>query len=494
MSAFLLAVLLRSMILAALGLLAVAVLRKQSASLRHAVAVSSLAAILALPLLGRTVEPTKVADLPSDVSVMVVPLVASPSGAVRAAETQSLSPEIPLDRILVVLWLAGVGIGFVRIGRGMWELRSHIRRSELAEIDVSLRPRTMVMTDAMASVPMTAWWGRHRVLLPPDWRDWTTDQLTSAVRHEEAHIKRGDWFSRLGCQLVAVLFWPNPLVHSLNRNVKALAEQAADDGVLLSGVAPWRYAQDLLQIAKRAQAAAPVAAIPLAEKADVARRIELVLQQNRIRRAITPAGIVTTIAAVAALAIPMASWAAEPAEQPKSYDVVFKLTPEEWKAIQDKQEPKANLQKTPIQYIISAHIYRDGGEIKSKSEKAGSILIIKVPGGKKRSVLDDLDKAYLVSAPVLRTLEGMPATIQTSTHGENAAEDVLTVVPTTLKSGQIELELSYSRTKGTEDVVAIKPMKVRIKSGESVVLLANRDSKSKAGGTVLVVNAVFGSN
>lgn len=484
MSGFLLAVWLRSLILAALGLVAVAALRKQSASLRHAVVVSSLAAIFALPFLGRTVEPTRVADLPSDVSVMVVPLVASPSGAVHAAATPVSPAEIPYDRIFLGLWLVGVGLGFVRTGRGLWELRSHIRHSEVATVDIPLKSKATVMTDARASVPMTAWWGTHRVLLPPDWREWTADQLASAIRHEEAHIRRGDWYSRLGCQLIAVLFWPNPLVHLLNRNAKALAEQAADDGVLLSGVAPWRYAQDLLQIAKRAQAAAPVAAIPLAEKADVARRIELVLQQNRIRRAITPAGIFATVLAVAALAIPMASWAAEPAPR-QGHEEGGKLPPAERKSV---------LKRAPIQYIISSRIYRDGGEIKSKAEKAGSILIIKVPAGKKGTVLDDLDKAYLVSAPVLRTLDGMPATIRTSTHGQDAAEDVLTVVPTTRKGGKIELELSYSRTKGAEDAVAIKPMKVRVKSGESVVLLTNRDPKSKAGGTVLVVNTTVVSD
>jgi len=481
MSGFLLALWLRSILLGAAGLAAVAVLRKQSASVRHFVAVSTLAAILALPFLGRTVEPTTVADLPSGVSVVVVPLVSSPSQAARIEDTLESRPPIPYDRILLGLWLAGVVIGSVRIGRGLWELRRHVRHSNVISADFPVRDSLVAMTDPMASVPMTAWWGKHRILLPPDWDKWPEEQVTSALRHEEAHIARQDWFVRLGCQVVGVIFWPNPLVASLNRMACALAEQAADDGVLRSGVAPWNYAQSLLQIAKRAQAAAPVAAIPLAEKAEVARRIEMILEQNRIRRAVSPLGIFAIASAVFALAIPMASWAAGPI--PIQGPAAVKTT----------SNQKSVAYKSPNFYSIQTRVYRVGDKVSFKGEQllsSNSVLVLtgkNVKGDFLEAKLKDLS---LICSPSIHTLDGQVATItyNVGEEGKEVCQDQLTVTPTMQKRGKIKVVLTYNHGVGKEDHVQIKPLSFTVESGGNAVIIAGRDQKTKTGGVIVVVN------
>jgi beta-lactamase regulating signal transducer with metallopeptidase domain len=496
LSTFLLTVWARSLILGVFGLAAVALLRKRSASVRHAVAVSSLVAILALPFLGAIIRPQKVADLPPTVSMIVVPMATSPSLAARSSSYSETVRDTPSSdaraKAMLVLWLVGVGAGLIRVGRGLVALRSRIGKSETAPIAAHVP----VLTHEDTTVPMTAWWGRHRIFLPLDWDIWPAEQLDTALRHEDAHIRRGDWFSRLGGQLVGVLFWPNPFALLLQQQAKRLAEQAADDLVIESGVAPWRYAQDLLQIARRAQAAAPMAAIQMADKAEVARRIEMVLEQNRTRRAVSPAGIFAIGLAVLALAIPMASWAVKPTQG------TVQAAPVKGSAIVGTvnfQKGEGAQPKSNTSFIVTAKIYKSVNHVvlspKTKAvpgSKADSMVIFTVPAGSDIPAITNIKEGDLISAPTLRTLDGMPATISYELTGDVTVRDVLTVEPATAAGGKIVLKISYVRsgnfpTNGGK--ISIQPVSVKLASGDTILLVNEGDPRTKRYGIIVIVQA-----
>lgn len=471
MNAVFLALWVRSMVLGCVGLGAIFAFRRSSASVRHAVAICAMGAILALPVLAAIVRPTTVAELPATVSVMVVPVTTSPSMAVRSARMPESLPDIPNPEpvnYLLAIWLAGVAIGLARMGYGLARLRGRIRKS----VGVPVPAEVVVMADGEATVPMTAWWGKHRIFLPEDWQSWSDQQLDTALRHEQAHIRRGDWFTRIGGQLIGILFWPNPLVWLLHGKAKGLAEQAADDLVLSSGVAPWRYAQDLLQIARRAQAAAPAAAIAMADKAEVARRIEMVLEQNRPRRAVSPAGIFTIALAVTALAIPLASWAAQSAKtEPAAVS----------------QGPETKIKGKSDEYVIVARVIKSGDHMVLKSNgkiftsgRKDSIVIATLP---EDSILTGIDNSKVVLSPTIVTRDGQPASIQFKTEKTGDLQ-ILAVEPHSTADGKTLLVLSLDKLGG----ITVKPVKIKFGPKEEVVVFKPVSVKDP-NGTVVILRA-----
>jgi|GEM_PF-5695895 len=319
MSGFLLSVLFRSAVLGLLGLVALWLLRGRSASVRHALAAGTLVAMLAVPVLSMTLKPREVGMLPVVVTAPLAPIVQPPSVAVRMATGARPWSPVPAvaepDRryvagvLLAGVWAMGASLLFTRILVGIGLLAGRVRRGRRELLAGS---GVAVFTDAHTPVPMTAWLGRHVVLLPSAWTAWPTERLDTVLRHERAHVRRGDWFTQLAGQLACALLWPNPLVWVLSRRARDLSEQATDDLVLSSGVAPSRYAQDLLEIARETKTTFPALALPMAEKAEVVRRIEMVLNNKKRRGAITLPGIVAASLVLAGVSVPLASWVIGP--------------------------------------------------------------------------------------------------------------------------------------------------------------------------------------
>ena len=57
----------------------------------------------------------------------------------------------------------------------------------------------------------------------------------------------------------------------IHRQAIGLAERAADDCVLEAGVAPSRYADDLLHVARNLQKPGPALSVPMVLRTDVGR-------------------------------------------------------------------------------------------------------------------------------------------------------------------------------------------------------------------------------
>src|SRR4029078_12943853 len=97
---------------------------------------------------------------------------------------------------------------------------------------------------------LLAAWGllRPRVLLPSHAREWSMERRELVLRHELAHLKRGDWPVQLGAEVIRTLFWFNPLFWAVCRELRRESELACDDLVLASGVPAPRYASQLLEL------------------------------------------------------------------------------------------------------------------------------------------------------------------------------------------------------------------------------------------------------
>jgi beta-lactamase regulating signal transducer with metallopeptidase domain len=115
------------------------------------------------------------------------------------------------------------------------------------------RHRPHLATSNYNSVPITVGVIRPAILLPPDWREWSTDKLNAVLAHELSHVARRDALTQGIALMYRAIFWFNPLAWWLNRHLAALAEQASDEAALSAGMDQNRYAQTLLEFFKALQ-------------------------------------------------------------------------------------------------------------------------------------------------------------------------------------------------------------------------------------------------
>ena len=159
-----------------------------------------------------------------------------------------------------VLWLGGICAGAVVLGVSAWTLR-RLRGESHMVVDATMQrciaeeagalhlelPEGCLRMSAACAVPMT--WGisKRTVLLPEQAAGWDEGRLRLVLRHELAHIARGDVLVTLLTTVSALLLWFHPLVWVMLRASARAREQACDDVALeRSGVSADDFAEELL--------------------------------------------------------------------------------------------------------------------------------------------------------------------------------------------------------------------------------------------------------
>jgi beta-lactamase regulating signal transducer with metallopeptidase domain len=105
-----------------------------------------------------------------------------------------------------------------------------------------------LMVSDLVKSPLSWGWLRPVILIDPDTLDQPED-AEAILAHEVAHIARRDWLSLMLARVAATLFWFNPLVWLLEREIVQQAEEAADLEAA-QRVDPARYAETLLSWAR----------------------------------------------------------------------------------------------------------------------------------------------------------------------------------------------------------------------------------------------------
>ena len=156
-------------------------------------------------------------------------------------------------------------------------------------------------------MPMT--WGvlRPRILLPQEAVSWPTPRLQAVLRHEVAHIQRGDFAANLLVRLVCALYWFNPLVWLAARQLRLEQEQACDDHVLQSGADAGGYAEELLRVATGATVLrVETVGVSMARTSILEQRLRAILDGTRNRRTLTPAATAAILAVTVGAIVPLA--------------------------------------------------------------------------------------------------------------------------------------------------------------------------------------------
>ncbi len=180
------------------------------------------------------------------------------------------SQDSPQRRVLAMwpqwsLWILVLGwtVGLARLALGLLGLHISLARSRILgeerllrianELMVELKmPRTVSFRETDASgLPATLGFFRPCVLLPRGWHEWTDAECRVVLAHELAHIRRGDFASRIAGQLCLIAHFHHPIAHWLMARLKLHQELAADCwGMQLAG-GPTLYLSTLARIALR---------------------------------------------------------------------------------------------------------------------------------------------------------------------------------------------------------------------------------------------------
>jgi len=434
----------RELVMSLVGVVALALTARASASTRHALAACALGALLLVPFFQGVLPVRLIRVLPATtvappVSKEIIP---TPLGRFHVGP-QVVPIETRPMPWLALIWIGGIGFLSIRLGLGLVRVTTW-RRSGLSLGDE-------IVANPDIDVPMTAWMGRHIVFVPSTWSSWSSDAQASALSHERAHIRRGDWFVQLGSQVACVFLWPNPVVWYLAARLRSLAEIAADD-LAVAELSPSRYAEDLLAIAQLARKTSPLVTLPMAVRSStsISWRIQMILNHKQNRRAARPATIALSALAFVLAAVPAATLAVGQQAAPSQ--------------VQDKSR-----EKTPVQILLKMAImeknwsYHFDGQPEVKGveklhvESASHAYI--------RGSIKSSEAGHMtVATPTIRTINGMTASVTTS--GPDGTEQHIEVTPRLNKDESISMTIKCHFGKVKENSV----FKVRAKKGDGLML------------------------
>ncbi len=314
----LLATILKVSLVAVAGLATTALLRHRSAAVRHWVLAATIFCALATPLLERMLPawrvPASTRPSTSVAGSTTVTMTVTPVESLTAAPVAQAPHEPARPRwsgVLPIIWLTGtvLSLGVLLVGllrlawlasrarpvtEGPW---SSIASAVAREYDVS-RPVRVLQSDH-ASLLVT--WGltSPKVLIPSSALSWSDEQIRIVLRHELAHISRGDWIAQLAGEAVRAAYWFNPLLWFACTRLRVESELACDDEVLARGVAAGDYAAHLLEVARTLRAA-PAPRLPapaMARPSRLERRFDAMLNSGLTRTPATRGFRVWTAAA-----------------------------------------------------------------------------------------------------------------------------------------------------------------------------------------------------
>jgi beta-lactamase regulating signal transducer with metallopeptidase domain len=217
------------------------------AGLIGAAAVTSVLALAAL-LVSRWFRPGDAALWHAVWSALAVAALTTPWLAAMLPPVSIGVPDTPFIESVAAAdvggrWWTAAGIvhltvaGFLalRLLAGFLLVRRLARRSDSVEglwrarlAAVAPEAVALCRTHARVHVPLVVGWRRPLILLPLAWMQWEDARLGAVLRHELAHVRRGDYAWNLAAALLPVLYWPNPIAWLIARRIRLHAELACD--------------------------------------------------------------------------------------------------------------------------------------------------------------------------------------------------------------------------------------------------------------------------
>lgn len=316
--------------------------RRLSAGNRHlllslALFVAPLAALIMTTPAGAALR-ALLLPMPKAVPAAVASVAISPAAA------RVLNGPSETACILFALWFAGAlafaiasvrdWVRWRRIASRATDVRDPALLSAFAAVwpEDARRGLPRLALSAAATEPMVVGIFDPTVLLPDRYATGLDpSELTTVFAHEMEHIRRGDNFTAVLHELIAALFWFDPLHWLARRRLLDLRERACDERVLDAGCSADAY---ITALAKSVHAAIESPAVACMSGFHVRERMESIMSypsnrtrffSQRIVRMFAAMGVTGLIAAFALLVSPP-SFAVAPSDA-YTLDVQLRTAP-----------------------------------------------------------------------------------------------------------------------------------------------------------------------
>ena len=202
----------------------------------------------------------------------VSPAAGSPAGGRRATTEHAASgataagTTVAWGPFLLAMWAIGAAAlgGWVltgvrntrRLAADAGAVTSPEWLDPLREVvlQLGIRRPVRLLQSERAVTPMTWGWRRPVVVAPVAAAGWSPERRAVVLKHELAHVGRGDVVTQLLARWVCALYWFNPAVWLAVYRLRVERERACDDEVLRLGTRASDYADHLLDIARECHA------------------------------------------------------------------------------------------------------------------------------------------------------------------------------------------------------------------------------------------------
>jgi beta-lactamase regulating signal transducer with metallopeptidase domain len=224
-----------------------------------------------------------------------------------------------LESFLRFLWLAGVLMVFCRVVAGALRLAWIASGARPMTGDVWNRMAWEIARDYGIQRPvrllwtrqpsLLATWGTFRpeVLLPQESAEWTDERIRVVLSHEFAHIQRKDWLIQMLSETLRAVYWFNPLLWVVCRRLHHESEQSCDDAVIRRGVASTDYAEHLVALARALNGQRPrwAPALRMARASTLDRRFAAMFDPHIDHRGVRRFPVCLTAALFVAITVPL---------------------------------------------------------------------------------------------------------------------------------------------------------------------------------------------
>jgi beta-lactamase regulating signal transducer with metallopeptidase domain len=246
-------------------------LRRGPASYRHALWVVALLLAVVLPL--ASLRGSRIDDRPTLKSVaeasVVQPAEQGLTGSSWALWRRMRHGNEPLQfgphwvGLVAVLYLGFVSYRAIRLFCGWWGLRTMLHQSSEPHVSPAMRAIVERCHSLLNTRPVPillskeghgpATLGiRNPILLLPEWffSRASEDELSAALGHELAHIRRHDFALNLVCELLLLPISFHPVAALIKARIDRARELACDQIAAQCSPSPAQYARSLLSIAR----------------------------------------------------------------------------------------------------------------------------------------------------------------------------------------------------------------------------------------------------
>ncbi|MCX6613254.1 MAG: M56 family metallopeptidase [Acidobacteria bacterium] len=259
-------------------------LPRVSAATRLAIWQVTLAVVLLLPALQLIPMPREAPrGAPIRPQSKIVPLP-EPTRPIQQAPVIEVS-DVKLFEVFGGLAMLLALLQVLRLAIGYWAVRRLKRNSEPSGISLPkvLTRDAEIRISERVGMPMAIGYLHPVILLPKRLvESLSPEQLNQVLLHESAHLERNDDWVALFERFIRAIFFFQPAVYWIGRQIDREREMATDDWVVAQSGHTMPYAEALARVAEFGSTGrAPILATGVGRRKEIFRRMEALLDSTR---------------------------------------------------------------------------------------------------------------------------------------------------------------------------------------------------------------------